>query len=101
MIKYIVIWILATTVQIPCPDADKVDEFGRSSGSYVGCLVLHTRTDYDTLQQSFITKGNAELFYNKAKKEIPEGLLFPMGSNIISIEMYEMKSVKIDTMKTW
>jgi hypothetical protein len=96
MIKYIVIWILATTVQVPCPDAGKVDEFGRNSGMYNSCSVLHTSTDYDTLQQEFLIKEKAELFYDNAKKEVTKGFSFFLGSDIIQVEMYEMKLIKID-----
>jgi len=65
--KYIVSWILITMVQIPCPDADKKDEFGRIS--MTNCSVNHCRIERDTLYKYFSDGVLAREFYLKAKKE--------------------------------
>jgi len=67
MYKYVIFWVLITTVRIPCPDANKTDEFGRRS--FYGCLVNHCRIQIDTLSKYFDQRMEAIEFYNMVLKE--------------------------------
>lgn len=68
MIKYIVYWSLIYTIQIPCPDAGKTDEFGRRLPVII-CSVYHTKTEKDPHYKEFTERKSAFEFYNKAKRE--------------------------------
>ena len=68
MWKFIITWCLAMTVIDPCPDAGRIDEFGRELTSV--CLVYHYHTEYDCRHyREFFNRDSAFKFYDNAKRE--------------------------------
>ncbi len=66
MWKFIVTWVLLTTVQIPCPDANKTDEFGRTSN--LSCAVYHCKIVSTNKSKEFTDREKAFEFYKRASE---------------------------------
>jgi len=54
---YIVSWTLSTYVSAPCPDANKVDAFGRKS--MFSCTVMHGHFTREDKSKSFEVREDA------------------------------------------
>jgi len=50
--KYIISWIIYTTVTLPCPSG------------IIGCLVDHRRSDENKMQEIFFNRDSATYFYS-------------------------------------
>ena len=87
MWKFIVMWCLSTVVSDPCPDANKVDEFGRKSSPFTTCAVFHFHIEKDcNHSKEFFSRKSAFEFYGKAKKEEIDTEFF-MNSGIVDIKI--------------
>jgi len=63
---------VVNVVSVPCPNTNKVDEFGRVGNYLTTCAVYHSQQVYDCdNSKTFNNIDSAELFYNRAKKLEP------------------------------
>lgn len=99
MLKFIITWCVVTMVTDPCPDANKVDEFGRGVSGMTSCAVYHFHYEYDCEHTKIFTdRDSAIVFYNKAKNLEPE-------KHKIDTTYYQffsngsLKDVKIDSVR--
>ena len=85
---YNVLWRIAHEITDPCPDAHKIDKFGRLSGGMIGCLVHHYHIEYEYKSKEFVERELAFNFYNEALQEQSyySGILSTDG-NIDSVQI--------------
>lgn len=70
MWKFIVTWCIQMMVTDPCPDAGKVDEFGRLENYGIGCTVHHFHFENECgYSIEYCAKDSALAFYERATKE--------------------------------
>ena len=86
--KYAVYWILTQHVSIPCPDANKVDEFGRKS--MTACCVNHVKEVKEKVSKEFFDKDLAQDFYDRLKKESSIDSIFSQ-TKISDVEFKEIE----------
>lgn len=73
MWKYIITWCVVNMVTDRCPDANKVDEFGRGGSVMSVCAVHHFHYEYDCGHAKvFYNADSAKAFYKRAKELEPE-----------------------------
>lgn len=88
--KYIVFWIIINVVPMPCPDANKIDEFGRESSGFSTCAVYHFKIERKSKTKEFFSRDSAFAFYNRAKKLETKSFIAFDGN---------LEDVKIDSVK--
>ena len=99
MWKFIITWCVVTIATDPCPDANKVDEFGRGGSAINVCAVHHFHYEYDCEHTKiFNDRDSAMTFYKKAKELEPakykfDTTYFQFFSN------GNLKDVKIDSVR--
>ncbi len=68
MYTYIISWCLVVLTSMPCPDANRTDEFGRRS--IIGCLAYHYKKTLDCGNEKVIyNRKDAYEFYSSAKNQ--------------------------------
>ena len=91
MWKYIVTWCIMSTAPTPCPDAARVDEFGRIQNSYFSCAVAHFKTVEDCdFSKTFTQRDSAYAFYNRSKSA---------NKKLTWYEQDRVTNVKIDSFR--
>lgn len=87
MISFIVFWVLLSTIQIPCPDANKIGDYGESNNRNFVSDVFYYRTVRDTLHKEFPTQAKADSFIAKAptcKRSVKIGeYVLPLTSSCV------------------
>lgn len=71
--KPIVKWQLVKAVPTACPDAATTDKFGRISGSYNSCAVVHYELKREKLSKEFKSVYLALQFYKELVEESKKG----------------------------
>lgn len=93
MYKYIITWVISTVVSEPCPDANRVDEFGIENNGYTTCAVFHGKIVKESKTKNFIDRDSAFYFYNRGTKQINNNGFYGLGSSITEIKI---DSIKVD-----
>ncbi len=95
MLKYYVIWILASWQIGSCPDADKPNAFGVVRGGGISCVVMHTEKRERTLSREFKSKRQAVEFLDSitAYKKSQNRTFQLMG--VEQVEDIRLDSLKI------
>lgn len=88
--KYIIFWVLSEMVPTSCPDAGKLDQFGRGVNSGFSCAVLHMREERTDLKRVFYNRDSAKTFYKEAIIESKKKNIF---------EHSDIQAVRIDSLK--
>lgn len=91
MWKYIVTWVITTT--IPAQQPEQVDEFGIKNYSANTLSILIVSSSSETNTKEFIVRDSAFVFYNKGKERLRSEWMGGFGSSITDIKI---DSVKID-----
>lgn len=73
-----------TAIPVPCPDAEKPNEFGVTNNYSISCSVLHTKTEISGHEKEFLVKDSAIAFFKRAKEQN-------------SIRSVKLDSILIDT----
>lgn len=88
MWKYIVTWVITTTIPAPCPDANVVDEFGLGGNSMTSsCLFFHSQTINETKEKTFIERDSAFIFLNKGKLRECNNCGYGLGDVLTGIKI--------------
>lgn len=94
MFKFIVTWMVVTIVPDSCPDAGKVDQFGRVVNRGYSCAVFHAKTVFNPQKKEFGNRDSAFAFYRDALKHQPDS-----NSIITMWSDNNLADVKIDSVK--
>lgn len=94
MYKYIITWIVVSTQSAPCPDANRVSEFGIQNRSIISCAVYHTQTVKENKSREFYSKDSTNVFIKNINNYKPTGFNFSMEDKIESIKLDSLKANK-------
>jgi len=94
MYKYIVTWIVVSIQSAPCPDANRVSEFGTQNRSMISCAVYHTQTFKEKKERVFYSKDSVNVFLKNIDNYKPTGFNFSMEDKIESIKLDSLKVKK-------
>jgi len=87
MYKYIITWIVASIQSAPCPDANRVSEFGISNNNVMSCAVYHTQTVKTEHKREFYSKDSSRVFFKKINEYTPDGWISSFNDRIESIKL--------------
>ena len=93
---FIVTWVLSYTVPTPCPDANKVDEWGRKS--MMTCAVYHCKVVKESHSKTFYNRDEAIIFYKKSMKEQGDNNSFIFNNGIIDVKIDSIPFSKDSTL---
>jgi hypothetical protein len=88
--EYKVEWCISSMIQVPCPDANKKDKYGREINKGYSCLVYHFQTEYDCDHvKQFSDREEAMKFYERILGEVPTVELLDEGICRVTFDSIE------------
>jgi len=94
MYKYIISWIVVSIQSAPCPDANRISEFGTQNRSMISCAVYHAQTVKEKKERVFYSKDSVNIFLKNINNYKPSGFNFSMEDKIESIKLDSLKVIK-------